>query len=160
TAAGQVCHGTDVSCSSLLVEGRRLEATDVGTCWSRLGSTIPDRSVHVWNEESITPADVPVIDSTTPIGTGSSAAALNLPAPWYVGGEEVEDLKSYGIVNPDIDSMRLANLPVRRWLVKDTKSQSVEYAVSSVQRSFPKKTSSEFYGAHVNPRTILALHEA
>ncbi|KAF4717901.1 hypothetical protein FOZ62_027649, partial [Perkinsus olseni] len=95
---GQLCHGTDISCSSLLVEGRRLTVSDADaqTCWARLGCTISERSVHVWTDEAVTPK------------------AYKLPYPWYIGGESLDDLKYYGIHDVDPEYMTLVNLPMRR----------------------------------------------
>ncbi|EER05414.1 hypothetical protein Pmar_PMAR024877 [Perkinsus marinus ATCC 50983] len=67
---------------------------------------------------------------------GSAAAAMLLPKPW-----------SMASMSPDVESMELANLPVRRWLEKTPAAEA------------PKRTVGEFYGAKVDPRTILALHQ-
>ncbi|EER00028.1 hypothetical protein Pmar_PMAR024504 [Perkinsus marinus ATCC 50983] len=161
TTAGQVCHGTEVSCSSLLVEGRRLAVADADsqTCWARLDSTIPERSVHVWTDEAVTPEGVKVIDTTTPMADGSAAAAMLLSGPWYVGGEHPEDLEAYGISDPDVESMEMANLPVRRWLESTPAASTDSFVLASFAGEAPKKTVGQFYGAKVNPRTILALHQ-
>ncbi|KAF4673037.1 hypothetical protein FOL46_007977 [Perkinsus olseni] len=158
---GQLCHGTDISCSSLLVEGRRLTVSDADseTCWARLGSTIAERSVHVWTDEAVTPKGVEVIDTTTPMADGSAGAALLLPKPWYVGGEHPEDLEAYGIYDPDVESMKMANLPVRRWLEKTPAAAPPSSFVLASFGEAPKKTVGQFYGPKVNPRTILALHQ-
>ncbi|EER05415.1 hypothetical protein Pmar_PMAR024878 [Perkinsus marinus ATCC 50983] len=161
TPEGQVCHGTELSCSSLLVEGRRLASVaddDSSTCWAHLGSTILERSVHVWTDEAVTPKDAEVIDTSTPMAEGSVGAALLLPKPWYVGGEHPEDLEVYGISDPDVESMELANLPVRRWLEKASGASKDDLVLTSPVES-PKKTVGQFYGMKVDPRTILALHQ-
>ncbi|KAF4693945.1 hypothetical protein FOZ63_004658 [Perkinsus olseni] len=71
---------------------------------------------------------------------GSAGAALLLPEPWYVGGEQPEDLEAYGIYDPDVESMKMANLPVRRWLEKTPAAAPPSPIVLASFGEAPKKT--------------------
>lgn len=63
-------------------------------------------------------------------------------------------------MSPDVESMELANLPVRRWLEKTPAGNTDSFVLTSLSSAeAPKRTVGEFYGAKVDPRTILALHQ-
>ncbi|KAF4742481.1 hypothetical protein FOZ63_008454 [Perkinsus olseni] len=153
---GQLCHGTGLSCAHLLVEARMLAArADIPTCWATLKDTVPERSVHVWSEEEVTPKGVPVVDKTTAMASGAASAAFALPSAWLVGGEHVEDMDKYGITNPDLQSMKVANLPVRRW---STKQPAPQVMMLFEDESDTTASQEELRGAAINPQTILAMH--
>ncbi|KAF4661896.1 hypothetical protein FOZ61_002881 [Perkinsus olseni] len=153
---GQQCHGTGLSCAHLLVEARMLAAEAVTpTCWATLKDTVPERSVHVWSEEEVTPKGVPVVDKTTAMASGAASAACALPSAWLVGGEHVEDMDKYGITNPDLQSMKVANLPVRRW---STRQAAPQVMMLFEDESDTTASQEELRGAAINPQTILAMH--
>ncbi|EER04917.1 hypothetical protein Pmar_PMAR010469 [Perkinsus marinus ATCC 50983] len=150
--------GTLTFWHQILIRLASVADADSSTCWAHLDSTILKRSVHVWTDEAVTPKDAEVIDTSTPMAEGLVGAGLLLPKPWYVGGEHPEDLKVYGISDPDVESMEFANLPVRRWLEKASGASEDDLVLTPPVES-PKKTVGQFYGMKVDPRTILALHQ-
>ncbi|EER05416.1 hypothetical protein Pmar_PMAR024879 [Perkinsus marinus ATCC 50983] len=126
---------------------------DSKTCWNRLESTIPKRSIHAWVKDAVTPDDVAVVDLDALTDAGSLSAALKLSSPWYIGGENLSNLENYGIFNPDTESMSLTNLPVRRWVGKNKIKTGV------VRNAAQNGYAGHFHGSNVDPRTFLAFHE-
>ncbi|KAF4678346.1 hypothetical protein FOL47_000075 [Perkinsus chesapeaki] len=139
TAEGQVCHSTDVSCNKFLTTYHNQKSSI--SCWANLGPSTQERSVHLWTNDDIRQIKklegVEVARSDNYRAKQLVGAAARLPSPWLVGGENLRDLVLlYGILDANIEDIKLFNLPVRRWVVDRNAARVLKVSYSTAESDF------------------------